>query len=161
MNTLKEEDNIELKKLKNIINELNETRIVTPAMLEEFLEYILEYSKYCIPEMQEAWQIDIKRLLSAILDNDTLIDYLAYYVYTAELMQIYANTHSYKDLKDTLYNQKHTGLSFSGTSSLIIKYAIFGKDFINSFDPTRPKKEKNNFLESRNYNNYLIRKRYR
>ena len=157
------------EKIKEIINEIRihsllcctEKGNVVSSLAEEYLNWLGEYSKYCIPETQQEWQETIRNILYNVvvakpkykddlkiketLENNeyAIIDNLYNFMDAGEIMKKYAETHSWKIVEELVREQGHSGWTFSGLSNILIKYSLIGVDFIEKFDPDRIIRDEN------------------
>lgn len=122
---------------------------------EEFLSIISEYSRYCIPEMGQKWQEDIRKIVysplvprpgfeilphtkSLVASSDyEIIDTLYNFINAGIIMQIYDENHSWEEVEMAIDKQGHSGYTFSGLANVMIEYSRIGVEFIERFDPDR------------------------
>lgn len=127
---------------------------------EEYLSWINNYSRYCIPEMAEEWKKNIRELIYSPLvpqpkylddsvvqeiikkNNDRIIDDLYNYIDAAKIMQAYNDTKSFEEVDKVIEKQGHSGYTFSGLLNIIIHYSLMGTDFVDRYDPSRIKRDR-------------------
>lgn len=127
---------------------------------ESYLSWINEYSKYCLPEMVNSWQEVTRHLIYSPLvlrpgvevtpEIKTMIDINEYniirdlydFMNAGKIMQVYDETASWEEVDKVLNEQGHSGYSFSGLSNMMILYSPIGVDFIERYEPSRIKRDK-------------------
>ncbi len=166
---------------------LNEIRICTwlqctdngkiySLSAEEYLAWIGQFKKYCIPEMASEWETTIRKIVYStvvlkaqfkddpraqeIIDDDdcSIINSLHHFMDAGEIMQIYDETHSWEEVYELLQDQMHTESTFSGLSGVMIQYSLIGVDFIDRFASDRVVRDKE-FRKSYNKSKKYINSR--
>ncbi len=148
-------------------------KIYSPSA-EEYLSWLGQFKKYCIPEMASEWEITIRKIIYStvvlkaqfkddpraqeIIDDDdcSIINSLHHFMDAGEIMKIYDETHSWEEVYELLQDQMHTGSTFSGLSDVIIQYSLIGVDFIDRFDSDRVVRDREfrkNYNKSKKYIN--------
>lgn len=156
------------KEIKEIINNVRictllrctKSSLIYSSLAEEYLEWINEYSKYCIEEMKSKWEEDIRRIVYNPLiiepefkdnedslklienNNNVIIDHLFDYMNAGLVMKAYDETGSWEEVDKVLDEQGHSGYTFSGLENILLLYALIGVDFINKYDPNRIKRDR-------------------
>lgn len=128
---------------------------------EEYLTWINQYSKYCIPEMAESWKENVRKIIYSPLvpkpehqdnpiakdlinnNNYVIIDNLYNFMNAGKIMQVYNDTKSWEEVDKVLTEQGHSGYTFSGLLNVIIQYSLIGVEFVDKYDPNRIKRDKN------------------
>lgn len=139
---------------------------------ERFIEWLGGYSKYCLPYRAQEWEEKIRELiynpkvlkpwvqmtpeLKKYLDDDkdTIIRALYHYMDAAEVMEVYANTHSWEEVKRTVDNLHLLGWGFGCLRDILLDYSLMGTEFVERFDPIsldRDKNRKKAYLERKAY----------
>lgn len=127
---------------------------------ENYLKWISEYSKYCIPEMADDWINTIRNLIyndvlvlnqqhqnnssakQLIKDNNyEIIDNLYNFMDAGMIMEVYNNTHSWEEVDKVLRSQGHSGFTFSGLLNVMIKYSVIGAEFADRYAPLELKRD--------------------
>lgn len=140
---------------------------------ENFLEWINEYSVYCIPEKKEAWKDEVRKLIYSPLvpkpgnqdnefvkdiiknNNYAIIDSLYNFMDAGRIMETFSATKSWEEVESVVSEQGHSGYTFSGLLNVLIEYAPFGVEFVDRYDQDRIKRDKNFkklYNESKKYN---------
>ena len=127
---------------------------------EKFIEWINEYSKYCIPEKKEKWQQETRKIIYSPLvpkpehkdkpetheiiryNNFAIIDSLYNFIYAGRIMEIYDKTKSWKEVEEELHEQGHSGMTFAGLIFTLIEYSLIGPEFTDLFDYSRIERDK-------------------
>ena len=127
---------------------------------EQYLTWINEYSKYCIPEMAESWKECVRKIIYSTLvpkpeykDNSTakeliennnyaIIDSLYNFMDAGRIMQTYNETKSWEEVNKVVEEQGHSGWTFSGLLNVMIQYSLIGVEFVDKYDPNRVKRDK-------------------
>lgn len=109
---------------------------------EEYLTWINQYSKYCIPEMAEIWKETIRNLIYSPLvpkpqhqensivkevienNNYVIIDNLYNFMGAGKIMQTYNETKSWEKVDNVLKEQGHSGWTFSGLLNIMVQYSL-------------------------------------
>lgn len=122
---------------------------------EEFLQWINEYTKYCIPEEVENWKRITRELIYSpialkldsmatceiqrLIDSKEyqIIDDLFNFINAGVIMEMYHTTHSWDEVSDVITKQGHTGWTFSGLCNKILQFSIYGTEFIDKYYPDR------------------------
>lgn len=170
------------KKIKEVLNEVRICSLlyctkngkVYSTSAEEYIEWLGQFAKYCIPEMANEWKNAIRKIIYStvvpkpqykndprvkeIIDNDeyVIIDKLYNFMDAAEIMKKYDETHSWECVEELVSNQGHSGWTFSGLSNVMIQYSLIGIDFIEKFDPSRTSRDqefKKYYDQAQNYIN--------
>lgn len=157
------------QKIREILSEIRVCTLLSctndgkvySSSAEEYLEWLGEFTKYCIPEMKNDWMDTIRKIIYGVLvikpkfDDDpdiqevirnneyAIIDHLYDFMNAAEIMKVYDETHSWDSVNEVLREQGHSGWTFSGLSNIMIKYSLIGVDFIEKFDSDRISRDKN------------------
>lgn len=94
---------------------------------EEYLTWINQYSKYCIPEMVERWKETIRKIIYCPLvfkpehqdnpfakdlienNNYVIIDNLYNFMDAGKIMQTYNDTKSWEEVDKVVKEQGHSG----------------------------------------------------
>lgn len=126
---------------------------VVSSLAEEYLNWINEYSKYCIPEMMEDWKLENRKIIYSplvpnleckdnprvkeliIRNNWAITDNLDSFMYAGEVMKLYSETHSWEKVDELLKEQGHSGWSFSGLVNTMLKYSMIGVEFVDKYYP--------------------------
>lgn len=127
---------------------------------EDYLAWINQYSRFCIPEMKESWEETTRNIIYSPLvpkpeyqddslakelvesNNYAIIDYLYNFMDAGRIMQTYDETKSWEKVDEVLDEQGHSGLTFSGLMNVIIQYSKIGADFVDRYDPDRVKRDR-------------------
>lgn len=150
---------------------------------EEYLTWINQYSKYCIPEMAEDWKETIRKIIYSPLipkpqyqnnsitkrlvkdNNYAIIDDLYNFMDAGKIMQTYDETKSWNEVDKIIKEQGHSGWTFSGVLNIMIQYSLIGTDFVDRYAPQRVNKSKDfkriydqskNFIENRKKQNLKL-----
>lgn len=128
---------------------------VYSSSAEEYIQWLEQFAKYCIPEMANEWKERIRTIIYSVIavkpkyENDpsikreirnneyVIIDSLYEYMNAAEIMEAYDKTKSWEYVNQILSEQGHTGWTLSGLSNIMIQYSLIGVDFIEKFAPNR------------------------
>ncbi len=127
---------------------------------EEYLTWINQYSKYCIPEMAESWKENIRKIIYSplvpkpkhqdnssvkelIRNNDiAIIDNLYNFMDAGRIMKTYDDTKSWEEVDKVVKEQGHSGWTLSGLLNIMIQYSLIGVDFVDRYDPGRINRDK-------------------
>ncbi len=130
-----EKNRYSLKQLEEILDEVRACNLfyvlidgkIDCFSAEEYLTWINQYSKYCIPEMAGSWEKAIKKIIYSPLvpkpqhqDNSTvkdiivnnnyvIIDNLYNFMDAGKIMQTYNNTKSWEEVDKVVEEQGHSG----------------------------------------------------
>ena len=133
---------------------------VYSSLAEEYIKWLGEFNKYCIPEMKNVWIDTIRKIVYSVVitkpkftdDPDiqelirnneyAIIDNLYNFMNAAEIMKAYDETRSWECVNYIVKKQEHSGLTFSVLSNILIQYSLIGVDFIEKFDPNRISRDK-------------------
>lgn len=126
---------------------------IVSSLAEEYLRWINKYAKHCIPEMAEEWCLENRKVVYSplvpnldckddprvkeliIRNNWKITDTLDSFIFAGELMEVYANTHSFEEVDKLLREQGHSGWSFSGVVNVMLKYSMIGVQFVDRYYP--------------------------
>lgn len=174
-----------LKQLEEVLDNVRTSTLmhctnngkIVSSYAEEYLRWIGEYSKYCIPEMVDSWNEENRKIIYSplvpnpnyredprvreliIRNNWKITDELDSFAYAGEIMKLYDETHSWEDIDKLLHEQGHTGWSFTGVVNTMLKYSMIGVQFVDKYypgkrniDPNFRKlyDERKNYFEMRN-----------
>lgn len=127
---------------------------------EEYLTWINQYSKYCIPEMAENWKETVRKIIYSPLvpkpehqnnpitkdlienNNYVIVDNLYNFMDAGEIMQTYNDTKSWEEVDKVIKEQGHSGYTFLGLENVMIQYSLIGVEFIDRYDYNRTKRDK-------------------
>jgi len=116
------------------------------SLAEEFLDWINEYTKYCIPEQVDNWKKIIRETIYShyvsrqkndactrlINDSEDHIIYILYsFMYAGEIMRIYNETKSWDEVKKITDQITY---EYEKTSDIIIQFFPYGAEYIDRFD---------------------------
>lgn len=145
---------------------------ISCSSAEEYLNWINQYSEYCIPEMVESWKANIRKLIYSplvpkpghqddsivkdIIENNNymIIDNLYNFMDAGKIMQTYNDTKSWEEVDKVVNEQGHSGYTFSGLMNIMIQYSLIGVDFVDRYDCNRMKRDKKfkkMYNEAKNY----------
>ena len=156
------------QKISEIINDIRICTLlyctkngkVYSSSAEEYIKWLGEFSKYCIPEMKNDWMDTIRKIVYGVVvtkpkfsddpaiqeiirNNEyAIIDNLYNFMNAAEIMKVYDETHSWECVNYIVKKQGHSGWTFSGLSNTLIQYSLIGVDFIEKFDPNSINRDK-------------------
>ena len=120
---------------------------------EEFINYLNGFTKYCYPFRCDDWKKNIREIiyspkvprpgveitdeLKEYLDMDKtiIINAIYHFIDAAEVMEVYAKTHSWDEVEKTVNNQGHSGLTFGALRNILLDYALMGTEFADRFSP--------------------------
>lgn len=150
---------------------------IVSSYAEEYLMWINQYAKYCIPEMAEVWKDENRKAVYSPLvvdpkykddpqvaellvrNNWKITDHLDDFIFAGELMEIYDKTHSWDEVDKLLKEQGHSGWSFTGVVNTMLKYSMIGVEFVDKYYPGKRKidmdfrkmyDERKDYLEKKN-----------
>lgn len=138
---------------------------------EEFINYLSEYAKYVIPEKRQEWCDLIRAIIYNVkavkpcdlspeienlikMSDEKIINELFYFIWVAEIMEAYDECHNINDAVKQLEKQGHSGWSQSGVLHEVLRFSMFGPEFVNAIDPNRIKRNKgfkHEYLETKEY----------
>ena len=150
-------------KIKEILNEIRHSTLlcctkngkIYSSSAEEYLKWLGEFAKYCLPEKVEEWNENIRKILYSVIvpkhkfkddphvkrivesNEYAIIDSLYNFMNAAEIMETYDKTNSWECVREKIKEQGHTGFTFSGLSNVMIEYSKIGVEFIENLDPDR------------------------
>lgn len=126
---------------------------VVSSYAEEYLRWINQYAKYCIPEMADVWKNENRKVVYSPLvvdpkfkddprveillakNNWQITDILDSFMFAGELMEVYDNTHSWEEVDKLLEEQGHSGWTFTGVVNTMLKYSTIGVQFADKYYP--------------------------
>lgn len=125
------------------------------SFAENYLNWLNQYTRYCIPERIHEWRKCTKEILYSPLvlkyhleetpkikakikaRDYFIIDTLYNFMNAGEIMEAYNETHSWESIDEILEQQGHTGYTFSGLTNVMIHFSLLGPEFIERYDPNR------------------------
>lgn len=137
----------------------NNNKVVS-ALAEGYIDYMNEFGRYCMPEKRNDWNEKIREIVYApivlkpntevsselskmvIAKDYAIIDSLFNFMNAAEIMKEYSETHSWERIDEIMEKQGHTGFTLSGLENIMLLYSNIGVEFVDRYDSSRIKRDK-------------------
>ena len=101
---------------------------------DEYLREMSKYSQFCKEEEKDFWTKRIYKIIISVGEpeykDSVLSKFLHAYENAGEIMEHLANGESWSEIREIVYNQRHTNVTFALLGKVLLKHSPFGIEFV-------------------------------